>query len=104
MAAVATIKKKFKFGNGYCVVADVAMDSSYPTGGETVSAEQLGLSALEFVLGAPSGGYVPEYDHASKKLKAYYADCDFEGDKALVEVANEANLSAVTFRLMALGY
>ena len=104
MAAVATIKKKFKFGNGYCVVADVAMDSSYPTGGEAVSAEQLGLSALEFVLGAPSGGYVPEYDHASKKLKAYYGDNDNAADGPLAEVANATNLSAVTFRLMALGY
>ena len=104
MAATATIKKRFKFGNGFCVVADVTLDSSYPTGGEAVSAEQLDLSALEFVQGAASGGYVPEYDHANEKLKAYYADCDYAGDKALIEVANATDLSAVTFRLMALGY
>jgi len=71
LAASVTIKKRFKFGNGFGVVADVAFDSSYPTNGEAVTAQQFGLTALDFVLPSPASGYIFEFDHTNSKLKAF---------------------------------
>lgn len=71
MPASVAIKKKFKFGNGFGVVADVTLDSAYPTNGEALTAQQFGLSVLDFVIPSPAAGYIFEFDHANKKLKAY---------------------------------
>lgn len=152
MSATVTEKRKFKFGNGFGVVADVAMDSSYPTGGEALTAQQFGLSVLNFVLPSPAAGYLFEFDHTNNKLKAFTPtgshthklrtgstaaadatsgalaevaagtesaarlmgtaiDADYEvilegtGTKvAASEVANTTDLSAVTVRVIAIGY
>ncbi len=71
MAASVSVKKRDKLGSGYNVVADVTFDSSYPTGGEALTAQQFGLSVLNFVLPSPAGGYIFEFDHTNKKLKAF---------------------------------
>ena len=71
MSASVALKKKFKFGNGFGVVADVTLDSSYPTGGEALTAQQFGLTTLDFVLCSPSGGYIAEFDHANSKIKVF---------------------------------
>lgn len=71
MAASVTVKKKNKFGNGYAVTADVTFDSSYPTGGEALTAQQFGLTVIDFVLPSPAAGYIFEFDHANSKLKAF---------------------------------
>lgn len=103
MPASVVIKDRFRFGNGTMVIADVTMDDSYPTGGEEVLPAKFGLTSLSMVQAAPSGGYVLEYDHANKKLKAYYGDYDAVADGALIEVAAAANLSAVIARVIAIG-
>jgi len=69
--AVVAIKKRFKFGNGYGVVADATMSNSYPTGGESIAPNKLGLAVLNFVLPSPATGYIFEFDHANNKLKAF---------------------------------
>lgn len=71
MAATVTVKKRTKFAGLFAVIADITMDNSYPTGGETITANQLGLSVMDFVLPAPAAGYLFEFDHANKKLKAF---------------------------------
>lgn len=71
MSASVTIKKRGKFGNGFIVIADVTFDSSYPTNGEALTAQQFGLAALDFVLPSPASGYIFEFDHANSKLKAF---------------------------------
>lgn len=71
MSASVSVLKRFKFGNGYGVVADVTLDSSYPTNGEAITAQQFGLGVLDFVLPSPAAGYIFEFDHANKKLKAF---------------------------------
>lgn len=71
MAASVTIKKRFKFGNGFGVVADVTFDDSYPTNGEAIAAAKFGLQSLDFVLPSPASGYIFEFDHANSKLKAF---------------------------------
>jgi hypothetical protein len=128
MAATVAIKKRSKFGNGYAVTADVTFGSSYPTGGEALTAQQFGLSALDFVLPSPAAGYIFEFDHANKKLKAFTptraqsahshtentaatytqnattATAGAISAAAASEVANNTNLSAVTARVLAVGY
>jgi hypothetical protein len=67
--------------------------SSYPTGGESIS---LPLSEVKGILIENKAGYVFQYDRDNKKVLAYYADYDAAADGALVQVANETNLSALT--------
>lgn len=83
-------------------VISFAGDGAYPTGG-TASFKSLVQSALGdgrtplAVLGQDCGGYTPVYDLAADKLKVYKSD----GNAGpLVEVANAADLSAVTFNVV----
>lgn len=75
------------------VTGTIDFDSSYPTGGESIS---IPLNEVKGMLIENKSGYVFQYDRANKKILAYYADCDFAGDKALIEVANATSLSALT--------
>lgn len=147
MAVTVTQKARHKFGNGYQIVSDVVLDNSYPTGGEAITAQQFGLTVLEFVLPSPSGGYLFEFDHTNSKLKAFNpraaiantlavttpalshaagatavtssaatvpdhaagAACTVTGVAGVAagpgaEVANATDLSAVTVRVIAIGY
>lgn len=127
MAVTVTINKRFKFGNGFGVVADVLLDDSYPTGGESIDAGKFGLQSLDFVIPSPSGGYIFEYDHANKKLKGFtptkaqtahthtentddtYTKNATTGSggavtaAAATEIANATSLSTVTVRVIAIG-
>ena len=71
MPASVSVVKKNKFGNGYAVTANVTFDDSYPTNGEALTAQQFGLTVLDFVLPSPAAGYIFEFDHSNKKLKAF---------------------------------
>lgn len=102
MAATVTIRKRTKYLGMYAVIADVALDSSYPTGGEAVTASQFGLQALQFVLPSTAAGYMFEFDHTNGKIKAVAPTSAAAG--AGTEVANTTNLSAVTVRVLAMGY
>ena len=83
---------------------DVDFDSSYPTGGESLPASDLGLSVVDIVLPSPKSGYIFEYDYTNSKLKAYYADYDASADGALIEVASTTDLSGVTgVKLLVMG-
>lgn len=54
-------------------VADITFDSSYPTGGESLTPQMLGLTVIDFINAPAKGGYSFEYDRTNKKLKALYA-------------------------------
>ena len=133
MAISVAIKKRYKLSNGFGVVADVTMNDSYPTGGESVTPEQFGLSALAFVLPSSADGYFFEFDHTNGKLKAYVpvsvvaggGTAAADANNALIkkatgglqvtgtgtafqapadEVADKTDLSALMVRVLALGY
>lgn len=79
----------------------VALDSSYPTGGEAFNAEsESGFSDVFTVQVLPKSGYIFEYvdsaTAANRKIKAYYADYNAAADGALIEVPDTTDLSAVT--------
>lgn len=72
MSLTITRKGGFKLGNGYANAFDITFDSSYPTGGEPLSAAQLGLTNVSLVLAETASGYLFQYDYTNAKLKAFY--------------------------------
>ena len=79
----------------------IQFDDSYPTGGESVSAGDLGFTAIHMVVcDTESSGYVAQYDYTNGKIEIYEAGADAA---ALDEVANTTDLSAVYVRVLAYG-
>lgn len=101
MAASVTSIDKTVVGNKRQSVAEVTFDSSYPTGGESVTAAQLGLSKVDYALCniIAVGGTVDVaeafYDKANSKIKVF--------DQTPAEVANTADLSTLSVRIVAWG-
>ncbi len=62
---------KYGVGNRWHVTAQIAFDSSYPTGGEELLAASLGLKSIEFMLIENKSGIVFEYDYSNYKVKGY---------------------------------
>ena len=59
-------------GNQRVSVVSVAFDASYATGGESLTARDLGLVVLTSVIAQPKSGYTFEYDYTNFKLLAYW--------------------------------
>lgn len=105
MGLVVTINQRTNLGAKAAVIADVAFDSSYVTGGEEITAASLGLVGLDHVnIANPctSGyllGFVPNAGvGAGGKIKACVVSTG-------AEVAAATDLSALTgIRIMAIGY
>lgn len=70
MALTVTLNNRTTFGNKKITVADIDFDSSYPTGGESLTAAQLGMKKIELLIATPKTGFSFEYDYANSKLKA----------------------------------
>lgn len=51
---------------------DVAFDGSYPTGGELLTAADLGMCSITHLAATTKSGFVFEYDYSGSKLKALY--------------------------------
>lgn len=71
MALTITKVKVANLGSAKAVVADLDFDSSYPTGGESLTPANLGLDTIDFLLAEPQDGLVYEYDYTNEKLIAY---------------------------------
>jgi hypothetical protein len=85
------------------VVADITLDSSYPTGGYLLQPGDVGLSlSIELLASHPAGGYAFEYDQPTSKLKVYRIGAALSNP--LSEVPAATNLSAVKVRVVAFGY
>ena len=72
MALTITIDREERMGKRYYRSGTIAFDSSYPTGGESLTPSDLGLRTIDILLAAPAGGLMFEYDNANQKLKAIY--------------------------------
>lgn len=90
-------------GNRKETVTDVTFDNSYPTGGEAVTAANLGLSNLDEVTDIQVkavGGTVNVanvfFDEVNSKLIVY--------DETPAEVADAATLATLVVRVRARGY
>lgn len=99
--ATNTILKLDTSGKVRTVYGTMTFDSSYPTGGESIT---LGLNIIYFVKFECVSGYVFEYDSVNGKVKAYYGDYPATGAGALIELPNTSNLlDGKVVRYMAVG-
>jgi hypothetical protein len=71
MALTVSIDKQDVFGSKRVNHCTIGFDSSYPTGGESLTARNLGLSGVDLVLFEPALGHTFEYDHTNLKAKVY---------------------------------
>lgn len=104
MAVTVTEVVKTAVKDRYMHIFKVTFDSSYPTGGEPLTAADLGFSdhATNLNVLGFAGGYTLNYDAANAKLMAFWVDTTVDG-AAMAEVANTTNLSAVTALVLAFG-
>jgi hypothetical protein len=56
--------------NSYAVTGQVAFDSSYPTGGESLTARDIGLRTIDFIVFEQRSGVVFDYDYTNAKVLA----------------------------------
>jgi hypothetical protein len=90
MALTVTVKDRTIFGNKRLVIAEIAFDSSYATGGESLTADMLGLAEIDHLIPSPKSGYLFEYDYTNLTLMAYYPT------KAQAVAASSSNQPTVT--------
>ena len=83
-------------------IKTITFDNSYPTGGESITAADVGLESIALVLFSPDkNGYVAQFDYTNSKIALYSAGGD--DDTGLDEVGNTTNASAVVVRAMFYG-
>lgn len=58
-------------GNARMCKVQIAFDSSYPTGGESLTAADLGLKTIDFISIQAKNGLVFEYDYTNFKVLAF---------------------------------
>jgi hypothetical protein len=88
---------------GYKVrVARVTFDDAYASGGESLTAAQLGFEYLAYVLAEPVGGYTFTYDYAAQKLKAFWVDTTVDG-AVQSAVATNTDMALIETRVLAVG-
>lgn len=72
MALTVNVTRRIVSGNQRVVVGNIDFDSSYPTGGESFTAADLGLRVIDLVvLQSGSKGFVYEYDYTNSKVLVY---------------------------------
>tara|TARA_R100001460_G_scaffold43303_1_gene79592 strand:+ start:106 stop:432 length:327 start_codon:yes stop_codon:yes gene_type:complete len=88
-------------GNIKYVIKDITFDDSYPTGGESLTATQLGFEELYIILiSQKSDGFVVQYDYTNEKLEIYEAGAD---GAALDELGDTGDASGIGIRVIAYG-
>lgn len=74
MAATITLLSKLpqgriSMGSRTAVLAEMAADASYPTGGYLLTPAQFGLTSIDEIFAFSTGGYLIEYVEATGKVK-----------------------------------
>ncbi len=91
------------FSDSEQIIASFTFSASYPTGGEAITASDLGAitGSIKHLSANSAGGYVFEWDQANGKLKAHQAPHGHGEATPLPQVPNATDLSAVTTRIIA---
>jgi hypothetical protein len=71
MALTVTKETTGLAGNQYRIIGTIAFDSSYPTGGESLTAANVGLTTLNELELKETSGYTFQWDKANAKVKVY---------------------------------
>jgi len=88
-------------GNKRRTIGTVTFDTSYPTGGEAVTANQVGMGKIEqFLIAFPVSSTpairAADYDYTNDKLRVY--------GENFAEIANATDLSTFSCKFEAVGY
>lgn len=109
------VVKLGKGDNLKLALRNITFDSSYPTGGEAVTAANFGLTSILAMICLPTGGYVASFDAANSKILVYlrgaitenaagsYTQSAVLAAAAFAEVADTSNLSTLTVQCWAIG-
>lgn len=101
------------FGNKRVRVFDVEFDDSYPTGGESLTPEDVGLRKIDQVLGSvavsssDAAAVAVAYDFSNEKLQAFQQEDPGDAGGAAIplpEVGSTDDLEGFTARLTFIGY
>lgn len=94
------------FGRHRVRLVTVTFDSSYPTGGESFTPADVGLSQIDAVFVSPdsnaAGGHTVQYDYTAETLKVYVEEAVAAGGP-LLEIAAASNLSTLVVRVFVIG-
>lgn len=107
MALTITTNKVYSIGDRKEVIATITFDSSYPTGGESLTASDLGLALqVDYVESGAvarngTNAVVTVYDYTNSKLMAFQSTTG--APNKLIEVANTSDLSSYAVRLRVVG-
>jgi len=103
MALTLAPVKETVVGNLKLRVLDVTFDASYVTGGESLTADELGTDPV-FFIAEPTDGFVFEYDRSAQKLKAFEqgltTGSTAAADATLGSLAEDAAGTETAVRLM----
>lgn len=94
-------------GNRKESVGTITFDSAYVSGGESLTAANVGLQKIEHIsFNQGEDGYVFEYDYTNSKVKAYVTKDpgDAGGADIVLQEAGVIDLSSVVVKFRALGY
>lgn len=102
--SVSITEGPFAIGGGLVqTVGTITFDSSYPTGGEAISANSFRQGAIiNLQLGASENGYVYCYKPSTGKILARWVDTTIDG-APLAEVTAGTNLSAEVVPFISIG-
>lgn len=110
MALTLTPIYKGKFSDRYLNIYSCVFDSSYASGGEAVTANELGLGAIDVVIALPTiTGRVIVWDSTASKLRSFVDSSTSSvtgstlAGPVLAESSAGTDLSAVTTQLIAIG-
>ena len=103
MTLTVSVVKRPAMPASEAVVANITFDSSYPTGGESLTAADLGMLTVEYLEAVQTGAASRrvEYVYATSLLKLYALA---EGaPNTYAEVANASDQSTITCRIFGIG-
>lgn len=110
MALTLTKIAAFTSGNKRHRVYDVTFDSSYPTGGESLTASDVNLRKIEqLIVHGPATatrggttGVLATYDYTNAKLQAFWGNAGTAS--VLPEVTDTTDIATQICRITAIGY
>lgn len=71
MALTVAVTEVFTNGNKRAVRGTIAFDTSYPTGGEALTALNVGMAIIDEINFTPNGGFHFEYDYTNALVLAF---------------------------------
>lgn len=107
MALTVSVVKRNVSGNARNVIATITFDASYLTGGESLTAADLGLTTITHLssetaaAAAGTTAVVTKYDYTNAKLQAFWTGGVVS--TALAQVTSTTDLSAYVCRVRVTG-